>query len=285
MTASTFISPSVAADIDRAEGRLCAGFARQVGGHLFPGAAVIEVGGGVAVFAGPGAPANKMVGVGFGRVPPDAELDAVEALFTERGAPLQAEISTLADPEMHATLARRGYQLRGFENVLGYGLARAVPITTGRAVEISVLEDRDRGRLVDLLVEAWRWPDVGGIGGDTIPPSEELRRWLSRSLELPGYLCIAARIDGVLVGGAAMLTDGAIAQFCGAATLPHFRRRGVQTALLRWRLAHAQMLGCALAVVTTQPASKSQENVQREGFQLLYARQLLVKETSASPRP
>lgn len=54
-----------------------------------------------------------MIGVGFGRVPPDAELDAVEALFTERGAPLQAEISTLADPEVHATLARRGYQLRG----------------------------------------------------------------------------------------------------------------------------------------------------------------------------
>jgi hypothetical protein len=51
----------------------------------------------------------------------------------------------------------------------------------------------------------------------------------------------------------------------------------VQTALLRWRLAHAQALGCSIAVVTTQPASKSQQNVQREGFQLLYARQLLVK--------
>jgi hypothetical protein len=199
MTNSAFISPSAAADVDRAEGRLCAGFARGAGGHVSPGAAVIELGGGVAVFAGTGAPANKMIGVGFSGVPPAAELDAVEALFAEQGAPLQAEISTLADPEMHAMLVRRGYLPRGFENVLGYDLARAVPITTGRAVEISVLEHRDRGRLVDLLVEAWRWPDVGGIGGDTIPPSEELRRWLSRALDMPGYLCVSARIDGVLV--------------------------------------------------------------------------------------
>jgi GNAT superfamily N-acetyltransferase len=186
-------------------------------------------------------------------------------------------------PSMHATLARRGYQLRGFENVLGYALSHAVSPATGD-VHISVLDDRHRGRLVDLLVEAWRWPDVGGVGGDAIPPSEELRHWLSLAMDMPGYLSVAARIDGALVGGAAMRVDGAIAQFCGAATMPPFRRRGVQTALLRWRLAHAQTLGCSLAVVATQPASKSQQNVQREGFQLLYARQLLVKETSARVR-
>jgi len=68
-----------------------------------------------------------------------------------------------------------------------------------------------------------------------------------------------------------------VAQFGGAATLPAFRRRGVQTALLRARLAVAERAGCDIAVVVTQPASKSQQNVQREGFSLLYARQLLVK--------
>ena len=30
-------------------------------------------------------------------------------------------------------------------------------------------------------------------------------------------------------------------------------------------------------MVTTQPGSKSQQNVQREGFSLLYSRALLVK--------
>jgi hypothetical protein len=35
--------------------------------------------------------------------------------------------------------------------------------------------------------------------------------------------------------------------------------------------------GCDVAVVTTQPGSKSQQNVQRRGFDLLYARAVLVK--------
>lgn len=70
--------------------------------------------------------------------------------------------------------------------------------------------------------------------------------------------------------------DG-VAQLSGAATLPDHRRRGVQTALLRTRLADAFHGGCDIAVVTTQPGSKSTENVQRFGFELLYVRAILVK--------
>jgi len=36
--------------------------------------------------------------------------------------------------------------------------------------------------------------------------------------------------------------------------------------------------GCDIGVVTTQPGSKSQQNVQRRGFDLLYTRAVLVKE-------
>jgi GNAT superfamily N-acetyltransferase len=61
-------------------------------------------------------------------------------------------------------------------------------------------------------------------------------------------------------------------------TAPAHRRRGVQTALLSARLADAAAAGCDIAVVTTQPGSKSQQNVQRRGFDLLYTRAVLVKE-------
>ena len=71
-----------------------------------------------------------------------------------------------------------------------------------------------------------------------------------------------------------------VAQLTGAATAPEYRRRGVQTALLSTRLADAAGAGCDIAVVTTQPGSKSQENVQRRGFHLLYTRAVLVKPAS-----
>ena len=121
-----FTTPELAARIDRAEGRLCAGIARSVAVQApAEGSEVIEIAGGVAVFAGAGSPTNKMIGVGFDGVPEAAALDRVERLFAAHGAPLQAEVSTLASPELHARLVERGYQPRGFENVLGHPLSGA----------------------------------------------------------------------------------------------------------------------------------------------------------------
>ena len=74
-----------------------------------------------------------------------------------------------------------------------------------------------------------------------------------------------------------MRLDGGLAQLSGASTLPAYRRRGVQTALLGERLRWAASQGCDLAVVTTQPGSKSQQNAVRRGFDRLYTRAVLVK--------
>jgi N-acetylglutamate synthase-like GNAT family acetyltransferase len=87
-----------------------------------------------------------------------------------------------------------------------------------------------------------------------------------------------ARLDGEVAGGASLYLHEKTALLCGAATLPASRRRGVQSALLQTRLGRAREFGCDLAVVTTQPGSKSQENVQRAGFELIYSRAILIKE-------
>jgi len=78
-----------------------------------------------------------------------------------------------------------------------------------------------------------------------------------------------------LAGFENVLAAGGIALLCGAGTLPAHRRRGVQAAMLLRRLSAAAQAGCDLAVVTTLPGSKSQQNVQRLGFELLYSRAIL----------
>ena len=98
------------------------------------------------------------------------------------------------------------------------------------------------------------------------------------TLTAEGFSRYLARRDGVSAGGASLRVFEGVAHLCGAATLPAHRRRGVQTALLSERLAAAAGGGCDVAVVITQPGSKSQENVQRQGFHLLYARAVLVRE-------
>ena len=76
----------------------------------------------------------------------------------------------------------------------------------------------------------------------------------------------AALRDGILAGGATMRIADGVGQLTGAATAPAHRRRGVHTALLAARLADTAAVGCDVAVITTQPGSKSQQNAQRQGF-------------------
>ena len=267
-----FTSPDLAARIDRAEGRLCASIARE-----FQHARVIELDGGVAVFAERDSPSNKLIGAGFSGPVDDTILSGVEAHFAAEHARLQAEISTLADPALHRQLVARGYVPSGFENVLGHPLHDSVVAPSADDVAVEQLAAADLPTLADVMVEGFSNPDIGGVGGDALPPADEMRRLFTLTMRTPGFRGYIARIAGVIVGGAALRLDEGVAQFSGAATLPAFRRRGVQTALLRARLADAARAGCNIGVVVTQPASKSQQNAQREGFSLLYARQLLVK--------
>lgn len=271
-----FCSPALATAIDRAEGRFCAAIAQAAPG-VADGADLLlaPVGGGLAVFAATDSPMNKIIGAGFDGLVDDAELDRVERHFAARGARLQAEVATLADPALHRQLCARGYAPSGFENVLGHSLTTV--IETPSEIAVQRAEPAEIPDLADVFAEAFANPDVGGVGGDTVPPSDELKHWFTTTSRVDGYRAYVARLEGVIAGAAALRIDGTIAQFSGAGTRPGYRRRGVQSALLRARLRDAAAAGCTVGVVVTQPASQSQQNVQREGFALLYARQLLVK--------
>jgi GNAT superfamily N-acetyltransferase len=294
-----FADNALAARIERAEAALSADIGRAVivrGG--VPGSFVEPVGGGVAVYTGPDSPINKVIGAGFAESPNAAQLDAIEARFAAQGCGVQMEISTLAGPDWHAALARRGYALAGFENVLGLALGPPEPETSPGGVvtpEMTPGEIIRSGRIVvaecgageaaawlDVVVTGFARPDaVAAQAAGQEYPREAIERVYEDFSAIAGFRRYLARVGGVVAGGAGVREFEGIAQLCGAATLPAFRRRGVQTALLAARLRDASRRGCGLAVVTTAPGSPSQQNAQRRGFVLLYARALHVKPAPA----
>ncbi len=242
---------------------------------------MLPVAGGVATFADDGSPFNKVAGLGFGGVPSPSALDEVERAFAACGAPVQIELAHLADPAVGAWLTGRGYRLVSFENVLGLGLDSGPERVTPAGVEVRPSGDGEFGEWLEAVVDGVIHPDTEGL-----PAHEEFPRDIivnaERDLVAAGAVRYAALRDGVMAGGATMRLGGGIAQLTGAATRPAHRRRGVQTALLAARLADAAAAGCDIAVVTTQPGSVSQHNVQRRGFDLLYTRAILVNDQQAT---
>jgi GNAT superfamily N-acetyltransferase len=272
-----FCDIALARRIERAEARLVASASRAA--HRRRADAdgfVIEIAGGVATFAEAGSPFNKVAGLGFEGPPSAAALDEVERAFAARGAAVQVELAHLVDPEIAAVLSERGYRLASFENVLGLSLDREPERVTSPGIDVRPSGDDELEAWLDVVAAGVAVPDTQGL-----PSHEEFPREIvvdaMRDLMEAGVERYLALHDGVIAGGASFGISEGVAQLTGAATAPAHRRRGIQTALLAARLADAAGAGCDIAVVTTQPASKSQQNAQRRGFDLLYTRAVLLK--------
>jgi GNAT superfamily N-acetyltransferase len=273
-----FCDTDLAERIERAEAELTASASAAAHNRSpAPAGFVTDIAGGVAAFAEDGSPFNKVAGLGFHGVPTPTELDEIERDFAARGAAVQIELAHLADPALGGALTRRGYRLTSFENVLGRALDRELHRTTPDGMEVRISGGDELATWLGVVADAVARPDTEGV-----PSHEDFAREAviraEGDLAAAGSTRYTALRDGVLAGGAGLRMARGVAQLTGAATAPIHRRRGIQSALLSARLADATAAGCDIAVITTQPASRSQRNAQRRGFDLLYTRAILVKQ-------
>jgi GNAT superfamily N-acetyltransferase len=236
---------------------------------------VIPLAGGIATFAEPGSPFNKVAGLGFAGVPSASDLDEIEQAFAARAADVQVELSHLGDPRIGALLTDRGYRLTSFENVLGRALDGEIEPVTPPGVEVHRSGEDEFDDWLDVVADGFAHPDTQGVPSHEDFPRDVLAR-AERDFAAAGVVRYLARRDAVPAAGAGLRIADGVALLTGSATAPAHRRRGIQGALLAARLTDAIAAGCDIAVVTTQPGSKSQHNVQRRGFHLLYTRAVLV---------
>ena len=273
-----FADAALAARIDGAEARLCAEIAKFVGASQpHAGSTVIPISGGSAVYVSPSSPVNKVIGLALGTALDMTALERIETEWRSKGEPVRVELSALTDPSVGGVLTDRGYRLHGFENVLGLAVDAIPSEPAATNISVEVVQEDQLQPWLEIAVDAFMNLDGTGSVPDDALPREQLAKVLEEVTGAPAFIHYLARIDGQPVGEAAMRLDGDLAQIAGAGTLPQARGRGVQKALLQRRLADARRAGCTLAVVTTAPGTRSQENVMRRGFELLYTRAILVR--------
>lgn len=256
--------------IDRAEIDFCA---LAAGAGTPGGVASLEVAGGRALCSFAGSPLNKVLGLGLGTAVEDADLDAIEEFYDERGIPVQIELCPLAVANLPARLTKRGYQLQAFENQL------ARPLTSDTFPEPDLRVTRATPDLDDL------WLQVVATGfaaaddsGAAAPPPPDLLENIKKVMNgfvHPDFERLLVWVDGEPAGAANVYVLDGVLGIAGTSTLPRFRRRGVQQATV----SHALKTGIGradLAMATTAPGSISQRNFERAGFQVVYTRAIFV---------
>ena len=251
----------IARTIEAREARVAA---RLVAAHrrLFTDseATRIDVNGACAAFTRPQWPMSRVYGLGMeGPVDPDA-FERLRSFYRERDCPVRIELCPFADRSVLVAISGRPAQFGGWKIVLAQELARGVgaPVSAGVGVEIA--DD----------AEVWAGTVAQGFDRSANDPTGlDVPRTLYAA---EGATCFLARIDGEPAGGGLVGVDGAWAGLGSASTIPGFRGRGVQAALIAARLAFAREAGCTHAVVTAVPGTGSHRNLLRAGFAPLYAR-------------
>jgi GNAT superfamily N-acetyltransferase len=241
------------------------------------GAEAMSVGGGHAVFLGPGSPLSQAQGMGLHGSVSEAELARMEAFFRDRSTPIQIEVSTLADPSLLSALSQRGYLIMDQSHTLvcplqgwSRGEPPVEPTPLTRDLEIVLVDSDGLARWVDVVLDCFF------EGANRPPPS--LRDGAIAMTRVAGLTAWLALVNGRPAGGGSMMIHGRLALIAGDGTLANYRHRGVQTALLRARLAYAAEAGCDLAAICTQPGSGSQRNAERQGFRVVYARTMFLRQ-------
>jgi len=237
--------------------------------RLRPGgsAAVEPIAGGYAVYCGANSPATQAIGLGLDGAVSEEEFDRLEAFYRSRGEPVRVETCPLADASLIEHFGRRKYRVTEFSNVMALLLCRADFPTTKLDPPAGISIEKVGREQIDL----WRLTVAQGFSGH-LPVTQEILE-VTRMFGLgPTVECYLARVESAVAGGATLAIRDGVAGLFGASTLPAFRNRGVQTALLGVRLARAAAARCDLAVCLAQPGSTSQRNVMRKGFSVLYTR-------------
>jgi GNAT superfamily N-acetyltransferase len=229
------------------------------------GATWTEIAGAYAMFDGPGSMLTQSFGLGLFAEAGDAELDALEAFFRDRGAEVNHEISPLADTSLLPRLTGRGYRPVELTSILFRPVPRHPPSADG--------DDGLRVRLVGVE-EADLWARVAADGWSSESPDLagfvlEMGRVSARS---EGTHCFLAELDGEPVAAGGLSLGDGVALLAGASTVPSMRGRGAQRALLQARLRFAAEQGCDLVMIGAQPGSASQRNAERQGFRIAYTR-------------
>jgi len=234
------------------------------------GAAEEPICGGHMIFAGLGSPIGRAVGMGLDQRFTAEDLDRVEEFYRSHDAPPQLDLCPLHDPALFEMLKTRGDAIAELNNVLHRKLMPNEEFPAPPS-------DREIRRSTPGEAEA-----SAAIVDRAFFPNgapKEFAGLLAPLYQMENAVTFAALVDGKMVacGAGMIIPEHSILALFGAGTLPEFRGRGLQTALLRARMQAATHAGCEYAAIVTNGGTTSQRNAERLGFRVAYSKVTVIR--------
>ncbi len=225
-----------------------------------------QVGDGVACFAGFSSFFSQVIAWGFGLNCKQfkTQIEAIEHFYRTLGHPhVDIEVCPLVGMDLPIALSERGYTVGEWNNVSYINIKNYSPVLNNSPYHV--------GEVPSSQLEQWAHQVALGFGH--LPAQEQFYHYacLNHVTAFAVY-----KQEQMIAGGSIALHNG-FADLGVTSTLAPYRGRGLQKLLIHARLQHAARLGISTALVTTEPGSISDLNVQKTGFQCAYTRVKFTK--------
>ncbi|MDP9729366.1 MULTISPECIES: GNAT family N-acetyltransferase [Alicyclobacillus] len=224
---------------------------------------VLQLDGVLAVYGGPGCPVNEAVGLGMSHSIDGETLTQVEEFYESNRHPTVIRVCPLAHPSLIKTLQNRNYVLSSF------AYRWVLDLQTWDPPHLHEVDPRVREATVDEEITWARTVAAGFIDAEDVPDGYDLGLYRA-FFRMKSSIPVIAIDNGQPAAGGVIALNGEVAALFATSTRPSYRKHGLQTAMLDWRLHIAKEHGARIATIETDPDSNSQRNVERAGFRLAY---------------
>jgi hypothetical protein len=193
---------------------------------------------------------------------PERELERVLELFESSGATPRLEVAPGASSSALALqLARRGLRHTHTDPMLVQS-ARPAASSPESAVQVT------RVRSVEAF-DVFKATYVRALQVEARLVAIQ-QAYMEHWRQVPGWKLYFASEGDVPIGTGMLFSKGDVAYLAEAATIPEFRARGAQAALIRQRIADAWQGSTRIVFSRAQLGSRSQRNLERGGLESRY---------------
>ncbi len=211
----------------------------------------------------------KSRGFGMEEITSEETVSKIEDEFFTRGF----RARTWLTPYVHETtlnhFGKRGWTLESCCQFMVKDLADPLefPIQT-TDVRIRDIHHREIPEWAEFITSCF-----ANFGKEYTEHPERYSNFASADNVYPVY----GEYRGRIAGAGQLFIYNDVALIIGAGVAEKFRRKGVHSAMIRYRLQKARELGCSLAVYMADAGSGSQINAEKHGFEIAYTAFQLVK--------
>jgi len=198
----------------------------------------------------------------------EKHIENILDFYNQKEIPVRFELTPAhVSSDFLIYLKKKGLYQSDFHTTLYASLPQKLDLIVEPTISIRELKSNEFDTFSEIYSKGFQMPEF-------------LRSGIAQNNEIlydsENWIFYLASVGNEPAGiGVLFIKDG-MATLAVAATVPHLRNKGIQTALIKKRIFQAELMNCNVAVGQARFGTVSQNNMEKEGLKVAYTKAIWI---------